>query len=58
MTREQAEIVARLKENEVQAALLLAETDERPGLQRIRIQHIRTLAAYQLTLVNESDTNR
>ena len=60
MTPEQAEILAKLKEIEAQAALLLQELPEGKPLQRTRIVHIvglsgylRTLIGTQLTLVRK-----
>jgi hypothetical protein len=63
MTPEQAEILVKLKEIEVQTRCLLAELNDAPSLSRTRIQHIQGLCGYlrtmvgtQLTLVRKPST--
>ena len=63
MTPEQVEVLAKLREIEAQATLLLEEFPHTQGLQRIRINHIvglsgylRTMIGSQLTLVKKQAT--
>lgn len=51
ISSEQAEIVAKLKEIESQAKLLLQELAVVPSLQRTRLNHILGLSAYLRTLI-------
>ena len=60
VTPEQTEVLAKLREIESQAALLLEEFPALQSLQRIRINHIvglagylRTMIGHQLTLVKK-----
>ena len=63
MTPEQTEVLAKLREIESQAGLLLEEFPNLQSLQRIRINHIvglagylRTMIGHQLTLVKKQQS--
>lgn len=51
MTQDEAEIVAKLKEIEDQARLLLAEMPAMASLQRTRVVHIQGLSTYMRSLI-------
>ena len=64
MTPEQAQILAKLREIEAQAQLVLDEMRHLPSLQRTRINHIVGLSGYlrteistRLTLVKKSEND-
>lgn len=56
MTQDEAEIVAKLKEIEDQARLLLAEMSSLASLQRTRVVHIQGLATYMRSLIGNKLT--
>lgn len=56
MTPEQTEVLAKLREIESQAALLLEDFPDLQSLQRIRINHIVGLAGYLRTMVGSQLT--
>ena len=56
MTPEQVEVLAKLREIEAQAALLLEEFPNTQGLQRIRINHIVSLSSYLRTMIGSQLT--
>jgi hypothetical protein len=56
VTPEQTEVLAKLREIESQAALLLEEFPNLQSLQRIRINHIVGLAGYLRTMVGSQLT--
>ena len=51
VTPEQIEVIAKLREIESQAALLLEESPNLPSLQRVRINHIVGLSGYLRTMI-------
>jgi hypothetical protein len=57
MSKEQAEILAKLKEIEAQASQLLVELANLSGLQRTRINHIVGLAGHIRTLIGNRLTS-
>jgi hypothetical protein len=56
VTPEQTEVLAKLREIESQASLLLEEFPNLQSLQRIRINHIVGLAGYLRTMVGSQLT--
>ena len=56
MTKEEAEVVAKLVEIEEQARLLLAEMPAMASLQRTRVVHIQGLSAYLRSILGHKLT--
>jgi len=56
MTPEQVEVLAKLREIEAQASLLLEEFPHTQNLQRIRINHIVGLSGYLRTMIGSQLT--